>query len=114
MMITTTLYASRAEAAGSTLCFVEFFAYVPDGLYHRCDDHLGNSVTTIDDKIGLAVIDQIDADFAAIIGVDRSGRIYAGNTVFCSETGPGANLGFKTNRQGDGYTDWDQVPCAGT
>ena len=60
------------------------------------------------------MIDDDNAQLAAVIRVDRSGAVQQGNLVFQGQPAAGADLGLGKRRQGHGNTGFDQTAFAGT
>jgi hypothetical protein len=63
-----------------------------------------HTASAVDGEGGVAMIDQDDAHFTAIIGVDGAGRVHHRDTLFQGQAGSGADLCFETGRQGDGQS----------
>ena len=63
------------------------------------DDHLCNSHAAADPKRLGAQIDKDYADFAAIVGIDRAGRIQHRDAVLRGEPGARPHLRFGAGRQ---------------
>ena len=74
-------------------CRDPFHVFVP-GYYH-----LGDSVPVLDGEILIGEVGQDDFYFAAVIGIDGSGRIEHGNAVFGGQSAARADLGFEADRQ---------------
>lgn len=88
----------RTEAA----CTAHGFGHVADlgdaHLRYRRDYHLGNPHSATNDEVLLAEIDQQHLHLAAIVAVDRAGRIEAGNAVLEGEAGAWADLRLEARR----------------
>src|SRR5690349_22603765 len=69
----------RAEAAGPTRGLVQSRLFRPLQPGHRRHHHLRNAIAALDGEDLLAVVYQDHADLAAIIGVDRAGRVQGGD-----------------------------------
>lgn len=71
------------------------------------DYQLGDAVSGLDYEGCLAEVEKDDLDFAAVGGVDGSGRIWDRDRVLEREAGAGADLGFvargQFNREASGY-----------
>ena len=68
-----------AEAAGIAARFADAFHGLPADLDDGAYDHLCYPVAGVQGLFFLAEIDQNDFELAAVIGVDRSGRIQTGD-----------------------------------
>ena len=68
---------------------------------HRRDHHLRDPLAAADHKRRIAVIDQDHADLAAIVRIDRAGRIEHGDAMSGREARARPHLGLKARRQRD-------------
>src|SRR3569623_2910452 len=74
--------------------------------------HLRNAHAPLDRHRRLAEIDQQNLDLAAIIGVDRAGRVEHGETVLDRQARARAHLSLAIRRQRDGDAGRHQRPRA--
>ena len=88
----------RAETSGTAHGLGHFADFGHAHLRHRRNHHLGNPHAAGDDEIVLAEIDQQHLHFAAIVAVDRAGRIEAGDTVLEGKSGAWADLRLEARR----------------
>ncbi len=90
--------ACRAEPAGVTTCSSKLFCllqgYGCDRRYHE----LGNSIAARDAENFLTVVYKQHLDLAAVIRVDRSGRVQHRNAVAMGEPRTRAHLRLKPCR----------------
>lgn len=77
--------AGRPKSAGTALGRACLGDFSHAHLCHRCYDHLGDAHAASNGEILLAEIDEQNLDFAAVIAVDRAGRIEAGDAVLEGE-----------------------------
>jgi hypothetical protein len=70
---------------------------------------LGDAISTGNQKVLLPVIDEEDADFSAVIGIDGPRGVYHPDTVLKGKARTWAHLCFKAWWKGDGDTRWDQT-----
>ena len=91
----------RAESVASAFGSFAGLRHVPVQRSHGCDDHLGDPVAVANVERPVAVVDQNDVDFSAIVGVDRSWSVQDRHTVPVRKTRPRPDLRFETPRQRD-------------
>ncbi len=84
-------HARRAEPAAAAFRFGGLPDLDHPHLRHRCDHHLGDAHAAFDEEFLFAEIDQQDLHLAAIVAVDRAGRVEAGDAVLQREAGAGAD-----------------------
>lgn len=102
----------RTEAACTAHGLGHFADFGHTHLRYRRNHHLGNPHAAGDDEILLAEIDQQHLHFAAIVAVDRAGRIEAGDTVLEGKSGAWADLRLETRRYFEDEAGWHQSPLA--
>ncbi len=98
------MHTRGPESAGTTVGFIERIHRHDRYLHHRCDNHLCNPGSALDDKGFVSVIDQDDFYLAAVVRVDRPWRVQDSDAVFYGKTGPRPDLGFETFGQRDDET----------
>src|SRR5215471_16438593 len=94
-------HAGGSEPAGASGRLVELGNLPPDRPCVPRHDKLCNSHAAGDAKRLGAQINKDYAHFAAIIGVDRPGRVGHGDAVPGGQPGTGANLGLEAHRKGN-------------
>ena len=76
-----------AEATSTAFGVIEGLDSFPVYGFVTGNDHLGDAFTIVDNKRFVREIDQDDADFAPIVGIDGTRRVGHGDTVLQSQTG---------------------------
>ena len=79
-------FAGVAEAAFATFGGREGFDREPFGSFVACDDHLAYAVAVVDSEWVGTEVDQYNADFATIVGIDCAGSVEDCDAIFDSET----------------------------
>lgn len=105
-------HASGAETACATNRFSDLADLGHKHLRHRRDHHLCDPHAAGDDEILLTEIDQQHLHFAAIIAVDRAGRVEAGNAILESKAGAWADLRLEARWDFENEAGWHQSPLA--
>src|SRR5690242_16733077 len=95
------LDAGGSEPAGAPGRLVELGNLPPDRPGVPRHDQLCNSHAAGDAKRLGAQIDKDYAHFAAIVGIDRPGRVGHGDAVLGGQPGTGADLRLEAHRQGN-------------
>lgn len=88
----------RTEAACTAHGLGHFADFGHAHLRYRRNHHLGNPHAAGDDEILLTEIDQQHLHFAAIVAVDRAGRVEAGDTVLEGKSRARADLRLEACR----------------
>src|SRR5690606_38314439 len=83
-----------AEAASAAFSGVKIFDHLQLRLHHRRKNELRHAILILNDHRVFAMIDNDDFYFAAIIGVDRTGRIQYRDPVANRPTAARARLNF--------------------
>src|SRR3990167_5719903 len=86
------LRSGRAEAASASCRFVECLDFAEPCLRHRRNDHLRDARAPLDGEGVLSEIGEDALPLAAIVAIDRAGRIQNGNAVLRREPGARAHL----------------------
>src|SRR5687768_16057610 len=74
--------AGGTETTGTALGLRQFGHLGPGDAAVGGDDHLRDAFAAVDHEGLVAVVDQHDADLAAVIGIHGAGRIQHGDAVF--------------------------------
>src|SRR5579883_577850 len=80
----------------------------------RGNDKLGNAVAAFYNERLTTMIDQYHADLAAVIGVDRAGRVEYCYAVLQRQAAPRANLRLVSRRHLDAKAAWDKRRLSGS
>ncbi len=105
--------AGGAKATLTSIGGGEGFDFRYFGINDRGDHHLGNPHCWGDLKWRLTVVDQDDANFAAIALIDGAGGVEHGDSVVEGEAAAGADLGFGVGGKFDGNACLDQGSGSG-
>src|SRR3546814_2298048 len=79
--------AGRSEAAGAARARLQVRAHRPGDAGVCGHHHLRNAAAALDDEGLVAVVDQDDADLAAVVGIDGPRRIQHRDAVLEGEAG---------------------------
>ena len=88
-----------SEAAAATLGVAEFLHLYDFGLLVAGDDHLGDALAVVDDEVFLREVDEDDAYFAAVVGVDGAGRVEHRDALLQRQSAAGPHLRFVAHWQ---------------
>ena len=86
-------------ATGTALCFIKYLNDLKHSLFMTRNDHLGNTLTIIYDKILLRQIDEHHTYLTTIVSIHRPRGIQHRNTLFQGQSTTRANLCLKAFRQ---------------
>ena len=67
---------------------------IPGNMFKPGNHHLRDSFARVQQERGIRKIDQDNPDFSPVIGINGTGGIYNGDTVFGGKPAAGSNLGF--------------------
>ena len=81
-------------ASFASFCFIEHFHLNELCLLMAGNDHLGNALAVVDDKIFLGEIDEQNTYFSTVVGINSAWRIEYGNPFFQSKTATRTYLCF--------------------
>jgi len=95
-------------SAFTALCFIQYFYFDEFGFFVACNDHLGNTLTIIDNEIFLRQVDKYYAYLTAIIGVDGAWCVKNGDTFLQGQSTAWAYLCLETYGQGNMQSRWDE------
>lgn len=90
-----------SEPSCSTLRLIERFHLVPFHLFMLSHNHLGNTLTIIDDEGLIREIDKDDTDFSTIVSVNSSRRIQHSDPFLNGQSAARSHLRLKSLRQRD-------------
>ena len=90
-----------SKAAGATFGGRQFGYFDPFGLFMAGYHHLANAFAIGHDEINVRQVDEYDAYFAPIIGIDGAGRIENGDAMFECQAAARAYLRLVADRQFD-------------
>lgn len=80
-------YTCMTIATSTSLGFIERLYFDEFSIFVLGNHHLGNTLTIINDKVGLREVDEQNHDLASIIGINRAGGIKNSNAMFqCQPT----------------------------
>ena len=96
--------SGRAKASAATVGVAQCIDLQDLDRGPALHDELGDTHTDLDLERRLSVVDQDDADLAAIALVDRARRVEHGHGVPTREPAPRAHLGFRVGGKLDGDT----------
>ena len=90
--------AEPARTADGLIQRVNPFPYRP---VDRSNNQLSDAIPAFNLKRIVAVIDEYDLNFAAVVCINRSGCIHHGNAVAQGKSAARPHLGFGTRRKGN-------------
>ena len=102
-----------SEAAGASLGIGEGVSLLPHNLLMAGDNHLGDALSIFYDKIFGRKINEDDADFAPIVGVDGARCVEHGNAALDGKAATGAHLCLVTWREGNEKSRGDEAALHG-
>src|SRR5436190_12113901 len=105
--------AGRAKAARAARRLAQFFDLVELGQCYRGRHQLGDALATTDRERLVAMVDHDDLQFAAIVAVDRAGRIGDADAMLERKTRAGPDLNFIALWDGDLEAGGDGVTLTG-
>src|SRR5262249_48834089 len=100
------------ETTTSALGFVERCDFRNLRPYDWCDHQLGYARAARDCHRCVTEIGEQDLDFAAVVGIDRAGRVENSKAVTRGEPRPGPHLRFIAIGQGDRDAGWHKTAFA--
>ena len=104
------MFPRAAETAGVAFGFCEGIRGFPGDLFVAGDDHLGDAFAGF---YGLWLVGEVDddaLDFAAVVAVDRSGRVEHGEAAIDGQAAAGADLRLVAVGQFDEQARRDEGP----
>src|SRR5579864_420462 len=104
--------AGRSETAAGACGAVELLAQFELCPLDPRDDELRDAIATPHGERFVAVVDQQHADRAAVVRIDRAGRIQTGDAVSHRKPTARADLCFVATRQCDAEARGDQRTAA--
>ena len=93
-----------SESSLSPLCVVEVVGRLPFNVTVPGDDELRDSLSVVDGLRLIAEVDEDNADFSAVVGIDGSWRVEHGEPPFECQSASWPDLAFNTFGQGDVYS----------
>ena len=97
-------------SAFAALCLVEHFHLDEFALLMAGNNHLGNTLTVVHNEVVLRQIDEQNADFTAIIGIDGTWGIQYGDTFLQRQSAARPYLCLVAGRQGDVQSRGNEPP----
>ena len=94
-------------------CGVEFIDGIEGGMNDTGNDELGDAHTTLYTEGFAAMVDKVNMDFSAIIGINGTGSVKDGKTVLTCKTAARTHLCLVAGRQADTQTSGKQIMIAG-
>ena len=94
-------------------CGVEFINGIEGGMDDAGNDELGDTHATLYAERLVAMVDKVNMDFSAIVGIDGAGSVKDGKTVFTRKTAAWTHLCLVAGRQADTQTSGKQMMVAG-
>ena len=85
----------------ATFRFVESLNYDEVALFVTGDNHLGDALAVVDDKLLLREVDEQHTHLAAIVGIDGTRTVQNGDTLFQSKSATWTDLRLETCGQCD-------------
>ena len=93
------LFPCVSEAAAAALGVGQFLHLDDFGLLASGNDHLGNALAVVDDEVLIAEVDEDDAYFASVVGVDGAGAVQHGDALLQRQAAAGPRLRLVARRQ---------------
>jgi multisubunit Na+/H+ antiporter MnhB subunit len=90
------LFSGMSKSSGSSISFAQHIYFQPLSLNVLCNNHLTNTFAIVYYKIFVRKINQNNANFAPIIGIDVTGELSTVIHVFIALNHSRANLRFVT------------------
>ena len=94
-------------------CGVELIDGIESGMDDAGNDELGDTHATLYAERLAAMVDKVNMDFSAIVGIDGTGSVKDGKTVFTRKTTAWTHLCLVAGRQADTQTSGKQIMIAG-
>lgn len=98
-----------AEPSGSPLGFIQFGHFTDLGMKYSGNHHLGDSVSSVDDKGLLSPVDQDDSDLSPVVLIDCSGGVHHSDAMFQRYPAAWPDLGFIAGWNRYGQPGRDQL-----
>ena len=106
-------FAAVSESSSATLCLVQRVGELPFSLFVVGNDHLCYALAVVDGEGLVGEIDEDDADFAAIVGINGAWGIQNGDAVLDGQSATWAYLRLVACGQGDEESCGDQGTLQG-
>ena len=88
----------RAMSVVVAFCLVEFIDGIEGGMDDAGNDELGDAHATLHTERFVAMVDKVNMDFSAIIGIDGAGRVKDGEAVLARKTAARTHLRLVAGR----------------
>ena len=94
-------------------CGVELIDGIEGGMDDAGNDELGDTHATLHTERLVAMVDEVNMDFSAIVGIDGTGSVKDGKAVLTRKTTAWTHLCLVAGRQANTQTSGKQIMIAG-